>query len=67
MSENEVERIRKDLEKHGFPLEIRVSQLLKNNGWDVADKYFFVDEETAKQERSIASQRKEFLTCLMLI
>jgi hypothetical protein len=48
MSDELVKRIKEDLEKHGFPLEIKISHLLENNGWTVIDKYSFVDEETSK-------------------
>lgn len=49
MSRNEIQRIRKDLEKHGFTHEIEVSRLLSSKGWTTVNRYYFVDEETTKQ------------------
>ncbi len=48
MSDKLVERIKKDMEKHGFPLEIRISHILQNNGWNVTSRYSFLDKETKK-------------------
>jgi hypothetical protein len=45
---DEMGRIKKDLEKHGFPLEIRIFHILQNNGWNVTSKYSFFDEEASK-------------------
>lgn len=47
MEKNEIEFIRKEVERSGFPLEIEIASTLKNSGWEVlySPSYFDLDEE----------------------
>jgi len=47
MGKDEVEHIREEIERSGFPLEIEIASTLKNSGWEVlySPSYFDLDEE----------------------
>jgi hypothetical protein len=48
MAENEVERILKDMEKQGFPLEVKTSEILKTRNWEVTNQAAYLDIEKGK-------------------
>jgi len=43
-----IERVKKDIKKTGFPLEIEVSSILKKFGWEVQNQAFYLDEQENK-------------------
>jgi hypothetical protein len=45
MIKEETKRILQDMEKHGFPLEIRTSETLKNTGWTLRNQVGYIDSE----------------------
>lgn len=45
---NEVDRILKKLEEHGFPFEVELSQFLREKGWTVKNQSYYIDEESGK-------------------
>lgn len=46
--EDEAARILEDLEKHGFPLEVKITELLEAKGWEITNQATFQDIETKK-------------------
>jgi len=48
MSDDEIEKILKDMEKQGFPLEIKISEIIEAHGWAVANQASYTDLETKK-------------------
>ena len=46
--EDEAARILKDLEKHGFPLEVRTTKMLEAKGWEITNQATFQDIETKR-------------------
>jgi len=48
MSGDEVEFIKKEIEKTGFPLEIEISSILKKGGWNVMHSSPYLDEDEGK-------------------
>lgn len=48
MSEDEVKRILKDIEKQGFPLEVKTSEVLEAHGWEVTNQVAYLDHEEEK-------------------
>lgn len=49
MSDNVIEKILKDMDEQGFPLEVRVTEILKTHGWHVHNQEAYFDAETGKQ------------------
>ena len=45
---DEVERIKKDIKKSGFPLEIEVSEVLKKHEWRVLNQQYYFDRDERK-------------------
>jgi len=63
MIDEEAFNIKKDIEKSGFPLEIELSNLLRNNGWGVAHQAYFYDSEEGKSRAlDIIASRLETFT-----
>jgi hypothetical protein len=48
MSDDEVKKIQVDMEKQGFPLEIKTSEILEAHGWEVTNQASYLDSETGK-------------------
>jgi len=48
VSEEEIRRIKEDIQKSGFPLEIEVSSKLREDGWTVIIHDYYIDEEEGK-------------------
>lgn len=46
--ENEIQRIKRDIALSGFPLEIEVSSILRNDGWNVRNQVYYIDNEEGK-------------------
>jgi len=46
-----IERIRGDLQKSGFPLEIKVMKLLRQFDWKVIPQHYYVDPDEEKERR----------------
>lgn len=46
--DNFIEKVKKDMQKSGFPLEIEVSSILNSSGWDVQNQGFYIDEQENK-------------------
>jgi len=60
--EDEATRILKDLEKHGFPLEVRTTKMLGAKGWEITNQATFQDIETKKfRTVDIIAQKNLFL------
>ena len=49
MPDNVIEKILKDMDEQGFPLEVRVTEILKTHGWHVQNQETYFDAETGKQ------------------
>jgi hypothetical protein len=49
MPDNITEQILEDMEKQGFPLEVRATEMLKTHGWRVSNQEAYFDRETGKQ------------------
>lgn len=45
---SEIERVKEDLKKSGFPTEIWVSSILLKHGWDVQNQVYYLDAEENK-------------------
>ena len=45
---DEVERIKEDIKKSGFPLEIEVSKVLKRHEWRVLNQQYYFDQDEKK-------------------
>lgn len=43
-----IKRVKEDMHKSGFPLEIEVSSVLEKFGWNVQNQSFYLDEEENK-------------------
>jgi len=39
-----IDKVKKDIQKSGFPLEIEVTSVLKSFGWEVVNQGFYLDE-----------------------
>lgn len=48
MSDDEVKKIQADMEKQGFPLEIKTSEILEAHGWEVTNQASYLDLELGK-------------------
>jgi len=48
MPEDEVKKILDDLEKHGFPLEVEASEILKAHKWEVTNQAAYIDLQEKK-------------------
>jgi len=48
MSEDEIKLILEDIEKQGFPLEVKTSEVLKVFGWQVVNQFAYLDYEEQK-------------------
>ncbi len=48
MSQNMIDKVSKEIEKTGFPLELRVAEFLNAKGYLVAHSIFYVDEDESK-------------------
>jgi hypothetical protein len=48
VSEGEAEEIQKDIEKYGFPLEVKTTGILEAKGWELTNQATFQDIETEK-------------------
>ena len=46
---DEIERIKEDIEKSGFPLEIEVSQILEMHGWKANNQQYYLDQDEGKR------------------
>lgn len=46
--EKTLDKIKKAIEKTGYPLELRISQLLQNAGYHVANNLYYVDKDEGK-------------------
>ncbi|MEE4562925.1 MULTISPECIES: hypothetical protein [Paenibacillus] len=46
--ENIIKKIQEEINKTGFPLELRVSKLLKNRGYFVNHSAYHIDEDEGK-------------------
>lgn len=47
-SKGEIEKIKKDILKAGLPLELEISEILKQNEWRVDNQSHYYDEQTGK-------------------
>lgn len=45
MPEDEVKKILEDMEKHGFPLEAKASEILKAHKWEITNQMAYLDSE----------------------
>ena len=45
MTKDEIDFIKKEIERSGFPLEIEVSSILKEDGWEVLPSSIYFDED----------------------
>ena len=62
-NDSEVEEIKADLKKSGFPLEIIVSSILTKKGWTVRNQAYYTDQtENKGRTVDIASHKAEFGT-----
>ena len=52
LSSDEIRKIKEDVEKSGFPLEVEVHEILRKFDWRVLHQQLFLDKDTEK-ERSI--------------
>jgi len=48
MSDDEVKRILEDMEKQGFPVEVRTSEILKAHDWEVTNQAAYSDIQKGK-------------------
>ena len=48
MSEDEKEKILKDIEEQGFPLEVETSQILESHKWEITNQMAYLDLEKRK-------------------
>lgn len=48
MAEDEIEFIKREIEKSGFPLEIEVSSILKEDGWEILPSSPYIDQDERK-------------------
>lgn len=55
-----LEKIRKDIQKSGFPLEIEVTSILTKDGWGVVVHDYYIDEEESKPREMDVSAYKRF-------
>jgi len=46
--DNEKEKIIGDIEKSGYPVEIKATSILESNGWNVLNQQVYLDTETRK-------------------
>lgn len=61
MPEKAIEdEIIEEIEKTGFPLELRVSKLLQDKGYYVANNLYFVDRDEGKGREIDARALKNF-------
>ncbi len=49
MPDNEIKKILEDMNIQGFPLEVRVTEMLKTHGWIADNQEAYFDAETGKQ------------------
>jgi len=49
MPDDIIKKILDDMDRQGFPLEVRVTEMLKSHGWSVDNQEAYFDEETGKQ------------------
>ena len=49
MPDDIIKKILDDMDRQGFPLEVRVTETLKSHGWSVDNQEAYFDEETGKQ------------------
>lgn len=52
ITEEEIQRVEKDIQKSGFPLEIEVSLKLREAGWTTLIHDYYVDEEEGKSRET---------------
>jgi hypothetical protein len=57
---SEIERIKEDLKKSGFPTEIQVSSILVKHGWDVENQAYYLDPEENKERTVDVVAHKAF-------
>ena len=48
MASEEINKILADMEKHGFPLEVRTSVTLQTYGWEVTNQASYIDMDSKK-------------------
>jgi len=60
MPDDIIKKILDDMDKQGFPLEVRVTELLKTNGWSVNNQKAYFDTETGKQRTIDIEGAKDF-------
>lgn len=62
MSDDEVKKIQADMEKQGFPLEIKTSEILDAHGWEVTNQASYLDSESGKNRTiDIVAERNVIL------
>jgi len=61
MPENEISQILKDMEEHGFPLEVKTSEVLETKGWEVTNQAAYTDYEEGKQKTVDVIAEKDLL------
>lgn len=61
--DEEIKKMKSDIERSGFPLEILISSILIKNGWNVVNQqYYFDDAEKKSRTIDIVSHKAEFRT-----
>jgi hypothetical protein len=48
MIDDEIEKIKADMELQGFPLEVKTSRILEAHGWEVTNQTSYLDAESGK-------------------
>ena len=61
MSHNEKKRILRDIEEQGFPLEVKTSEVLEAQGWEVSNQVAYLDYEKRKQRTVDIVAEKDLL------
>jgi len=60
MPDDIIKKIMDDVDKQGFPLEVRVTEMLKTHGWRVDNQEAYFDTETGKQRTVDIVSVKDF-------
>lgn len=64
MNHNVIDRIKRDIKKSGFPLEIEVSSKLLQHGWGELIHDYYIDEEEGKiRETDVTAFRRIDIDC----
>lgn len=78
MNENVIDKIKKEIEKTGFPLELRVAEFLTRRDYYVAHSLYYIDEEENKSRevdlralhnteiKNVDGKTKHIRNCLLI-